>query len=393
MSKTLILSSNIPNSGGVGDIYINNIISNFDKSLFVRASIVKQQNLDFYNASNEIDSMVISIKKSNLPVISTYYFIKFMRSDLLKITDKIILFLKKENIENIWVTLSSPEIIILVGEISKKLNIKIYSTIWDVPEYLLQNNHLDPITCKFIKSRFTDILDFSERISVIDEGMKSYLPSKYKSKSVIIRNGVTFPSFNIFQKKAREDNAIKIAFAGSIYAKKEWNAFVQSLISCNFKINGKQVELICIGRLPKFGIIKDKRIDFRPHMANDNLLRILSSCDIGYVPYWFSKRKQLIVKTSFPGKIASYLSISLKIMFHGPSSSSVSHFLDEYEVGKCCHSLNFQKIQRTIEEIDNLNITEEQIAMAKKIFSQEAMLASFSSFFMKPKKFKDFKKS
>jgi len=380
MPKTLILTSTAPGSGGVGDIYINNIISGFDKSHFVRISLVKKQNVEFADIWSEIESKVILIEKSHYPFLSTLYFTRFLRKALLKITDELILFLKKENIEKIWVTLSSPEIIMLVREISLKSRVKIYSTIWDVPEYLLQNNHFDPITCKLVMNAFHSVLACSERISVIDEGMKNYLPSGMQLKSVIIRNGVTFPKTDSEQKKIKDGNVIRIAFAGSIYAKKEWNAFVRSLISCDFIINGKQVELICIGRLPRFGIVKDERIDFRPFMPNKDVLQILAGCDIGYVPYWFSHSKRLIVSTSFPGKVSSYVSSDLKVFFHGPLYATVNSFFDKTRVGICCNSLKKNDIIKCIADADCFKVYITDFTKAKNTLGLEYMKNQFQIF-------------
>lgn len=380
MKKTLILTSTVPGSGGVGDIYLKNIISGFDKSLFVRCSIVKQQSTKFDSTWEGVESKVIQIYKSHYPGVSSYYLTRFLKNNMPGIVNELILLIKRMEVDKIWVTLSSPELIILAKALSENTNVKIYSTIWDVPEYLLKNNHFDPITCKFVKREFINILNYSEKISVIDEGMKMYLPVSLHDKSVIVRNGVSYTDFDLNDHCVNVSNVIKIVFAGSIYAKKEWNALVRSLVSCDFTINGKEVELICIGKLPRYGIFKDDRIDFKPFMPNSEVLKILSECDIGYVPYWFNSRNRLIVSTSFPGKIASYLSVSLKVMFHGPDFASVKLFLDKYEVGKCCHSLEEKHIIKTLSDIDSLYVDEHQLSMAKEIFSNTTMINSFKKF-------------
>ncbi|WP_459782877.1 hypothetical protein, partial [Photobacterium sp. R1] len=80
---------------------------------------------------------VITIDKSHYPVLSTFYLSRFLKVKLEEIVENLILYIEKEKIEKIWVTLSSPEIIIVTWKLSQKLKVKIYSTIWDVPEYLL----------------------------------------------------------------------------------------------------------------------------------------------------------------------------------------------------------------------------------------------------------------
>lgn len=378
MKKTLILTSTVPGSGGVGDIYIKNIISDLDKSLFVRFSIVKKQSTKFDSIWEGIDSQVIQIDKSHYPIMSTYYLTKFLKSDMQEIASKLILFIQREHIDKIWVTLSSPEIIMLISDIGKKTGVKIYTTIWDVPEYLLQNLHVDPVLSNIIMDKFEVVLNDSYKVSVIEEGMRDYLNEKIRSKSIIVRNGVDYPFIDTVNK--RNNSSIRIVFAGSIYAKKEWNSLVESLKKCDFKINGKLVELVCIGKIPRYGIKKDSRIDFKGFMSNEDVLTILSSCDIGYVPYWFSKNKNIVVKTSFPGKIASYVAASLKILFHGPEISSVRHYIDSCQFGICCHTLNSPDMIRAISNLDKLTIKNNAFEQAKIRFSKSTMQASFNDF-------------
>ncbi|MCO4182529.1 hypothetical protein LG195_04295 [Proteus terrae] len=380
MSKILILTSTVPGSGGVGDIYIKNIISELDASNFVRVSLIKGSESELPSYWEGIESKVINITKSHYPILSSYYFNKFVKNDLKDISKNLVEYINEQGIDKIWVTLSSPEIIALIREVVRVRRIKVYSTIWDVPEYLLQNNHFDPILKRKIKTVFNEVLDSSEKISVIDEGMRKYLAPRLQKKSIIIRNGVTFPENSSQDEKVKDRNVIKIAFAGSIYAKREWNAFIRSLISCDFTINNKRVEVICIGRLPRFGIVKDQRIEFLPFMPNDDVLQILSQCDIGYVPYWFSNRKRLIVTTSFPGKVSSYISVGLKILFHGPKNSSVNDFLLDTSVGISCLSSEKFNIMDSITKVDGLKVSNESLNYAKETLSIKKMQENFKVF-------------
>ena len=219
---------------------------------------------------------------------------------------------------------------------------------------------------------------FSKKISVIDEGMKEFLPNKLHSKTHIIRNGIEFP--NSLITKVKDGNIIRIVFAGSIYAKKEWNCLVESLITTNFIINNKQVELICIGRLPRFGIKKDSRINFLGYLPNSEVLNILAECDIGYVPYWFDKSKSNVVQTSFPGKVSSYLASDLKILFHGPRNSSVVRFLEKHKVGESTLALDISSVKKAIILLDVSQYEASDLLNAKFSLGLENMKASFKEF-------------
>ncbi len=371
MKKILILTSTPPNHKGVGDIFLENAIKDIPTNNIVRVSVIKNSVEEYPKKWSGVTSHVIKVEKTHIPVISSYKLFRFKRVHCSDVADKVIDIIKNNNIEKVWVTLSSPELILLAKALYERENVNLYSTIWDIPEYLLANNNINYFLASYIQKTFSEVLLVSKKISVIDEGMKAFLPNKLHSKIHIIRNGIDFPKPLIT--KVKDKNTIKIVFAGSIYAKKEWNCLVESLIATNFIINNKQVELICIGRLPRFGIKKDPRITFLGYLPNSEVLNILAECDIGYVPYWFDKSKSNVVQTSFPGKVSSYLASDLKILFHGPRNSSVVKFLKRYDVGVNCTSLSIKELIEKIRVLSSRSLSSKEFNNSKKELSVEEM--------------------
>lgn len=378
MKKILILTSTPPNHKGVGDIFLENAIKDIPTDNIVRVSVIKNSVEAYPKKWSGITSHVIKVEKTHIPVMSSYKLISFKIAHCSDVVDKVIDIIKRNNIEKVWATLSSPELILLAKALYDREKVNLYSTIWDIPEYLLANNNINYFLSSHIQKIFGEVLSVSKKISVIDEGMKEFLPNKLHSKIHIIRNGIDFPKPLIT--KVKDGNTIKIVFSGSIYAKKEWNCLVESLITTNFIINNKQVELICIGRLPRFGIKKDPRINFLGYLPNSEVLNILADCDIGYVPYWFDKCKINVVQTSFPGKVSSYIASNLKILFHGPKNATVVEFLNKFKVGEYCTALSVNEMLTSLSNVDAITIEKEDSVLAKNELSSGEMKSKFYQF-------------
>ncbi|MBB1347094.1 hypothetical protein [Pseudoalteromonas sp. SG45-2] len=380
MKKILIITSTPPNHKGVGDIFLENAIKDISSENIMRVSVIKNSEEQYPQTWCGMKSHVIRVDKTHLPFLSSYKLIKFNNKYSTSVANEIVDIIKENNIEKVWITLSSPELILIAKELFKQAQIDLYSTIWDIPEYLLKNNNINYFLSKYIQKKFNEVLLESKKVSVIDEGMKLFLPNNLHSKIHIIRNGIDFPESNIEKIKIKSKKSIKIVFAGSIYAKKEWNCLVESLISTDFIINNKLVELICIGKLPRFGVKKDSRINFLGYLPNHEVLNILSGCDIGYVPYWFDKSKRNVVQTSFPGKVSSYVASDLKVLFHGPMTSTVINFINEFKVGSYCTSIDRHEVLRTLSDIDSIVIDSESYILAKKELSRDEMISNFHLF-------------
>lgn len=378
MKKILIITSTPPNHKGVGDIFLENAIKDISSENIMRVSVIKNSKEQYPQTWCGMKSHVIRVDKTHLPFLSSYKLIKFNNKYSTSVANEIVDIIKEKNIEKVWITLSSPELILIAKELFKQAKIDLYSTIWDIPEYLLKNNNINYFLSKYIQKKFNEVLLESKKVSVIDEGMKLFLPDNLHSKIHIIRNGIDFPESNI--EKIKSKKSIKIVFAGSIYAKKEWNCLVESLISTDFIINNKLVELICIGKLPRFGVKKDSRINFLGYLPNHEVLNILSGCDIGYVPYWFDKSKRNVVQTSFPGKVSSYIASDLKILFHGPENSTVVRFLRSYNIGEVSLELNVFSLIEKISLLNNKEDNSEGLVKAKLQLGLDNMKASFKEF-------------
>ena len=90
------------------------------------------------------------------------------------------------------------------------------------------------------------------------------------------------------------------------------------------------------------------RIEFLGWHSTTDAVRILASCDICYVPYWFDEAFRPGVELSFPNKVSLYLAAGRPILYHGPRRGTPTRFLERWPVGVACHSLEVQPIVETL---------------------------------------------
>jgi hypothetical protein len=256
--------------------------------------------------------------------------------------------IKEEQIDLVWVVLSSGPMITLAERLMHYSQVPITSSILDDPEYFAKNQHIDPFTWRHMHAQFARILGRSRSVSVIGESMQSLYRDRYGIESIIMRHGIEESHFQTWRKNGVDSQVIKIGFAGSLYAKKEWNAFLRMLDSVDGRIAGRDVRVLFIGRFPRTGVNNSRYVEILGPMSFESTLDSLRETDIAYLPYWFDRRHSITVRTSFPGKLSTYAACGIPVLYHGPSDSSVTPFLRDYPFGVCCHSLNEDAIHMSI---------------------------------------------
>lgn len=380
MKKISILTSTPPGSAGVGDIFLSNIINNCDVDFRSRISLVRgsTRNDPFWNNTR---SHVIRTRSSGFPVLRELFLFLFIRLRLERVAARIAQLLASEGVGQLWVTLSSPEVILVAERLSRVHAVEIFATIWDLPEYFLGT----PGVCSSrvrhqILWAYRDILMASVRVSCISEGMADHVSKEGvpPERIRVIRNGVFDGASEVV--KGFGHDSQRIVFVGSLYAKEEWNALVAALESVDFIVDGVVVELIHVGRFPRFGAKRSSRVKHLGVLPHSEVLHLITVNDIGYLPYWMDSDKALIVNTSFPGKLSTYVVMGAKTLFHGPDNSSVSRFFETYPVGLICSSRDHIDIIDSISTAMTLHVDHEVMNGARYALSVEKMARDFMDF-------------
>ncbi len=241
------------------------------------------------------------------------------------------------NADCIWLTASSPEVI-YVGEQLASMGLDLRITVWDAPEYMASNMQLSPGARREFFYSFDQMMQRASRISVTTKAMGEEYLRRYGASYEVIRHGIDMTDVSTAPAPAPTPATVNVVFAGSLYAKAEWNSFVDALSSAGWRIDGHTLKLHFIGRFPNTGALRNENVVFYGELSFAQTMERLSQMQIGYLPYWLDESKGSIARTSFPGKLSAYGVAGLAVFFHGPAYAEVASFFDAYRFGVTCDS-------------------------------------------------------
>lgn len=380
--KILLLVNSDPAGTGIGELFLSEIGRMYPDDCIVRYSTV--QNIRDSGESTWLGfrSIIRYVPASRWPVISSICEWIFSLKTVNSIAKEIAKIIEEEEINILWAVLSSGPMISLTERLMLNAKVPLVSTVLDDPEYFARNQYIDPLTWRHMHSQFVRVLRKSERISVISESMQSIYRIRYGVESVIMRHGIDESYFQAWDRNGSNGHTIRIGFAGSLYAKNEWNALLKMLDSVDGRVAGKSVRVSFIGRMPRTGVNSSRYVDKLGSMPFDASIDALGKTDIAYLPYWFDRRHSSTVRTSFPGKLSTYAACGLPVLFHGPFDSSVTPFLRNFPFGKCCHSLDVKVIHDAVVELITDDKFRQQASNARdeawrKELSKPVMLQRF----------------
>ncbi len=136
-----------------------------------------------------------------------------------------------------------------------------------------------------------------------------------------------YPSIgNQITNTAEKTNAVKIAFVGQPYARKQLDYFFSKLEDINWILDGKNIEVHTFGPGTKF---------YFPNLKDHGrenyevLPEIISRFDFALLPYPNNESAPNAFNTSFPSKLVTYITANLPILYVGPAKSSVDLFMKD----------------------------------------------------------------
>lgn len=375
--RILLIASTDLQKDSVGKLFIESFV-NIATEIDFTAYVQRQ----FILSGKKFGSSAIG--KLSLAVLSRIGFIQTFRIFIYKLfylQDDVELILRKSNeidAESIWITLSTIELILISNElIKKKKRVKI--TVWDAPEYLSNSIRLSSKSAKHVMQLFGEVIKNSSQVSVISDAMKREYLSFYGVTSNVIRHVI--PQYPINEDK-KNYKKIRIVFAGSLYSKNEWNSFITALEGVNWKINQKPVYLYFIGSFPRTGVKKSKRIIFMGVKTFEQTMQLMMRMNIGYLPYWLDQKFSIVARTSFPGKLSAYAASGLAIFHHGPEYAEASAFLNQYQFGLTCASLDRNEVINELSKLDIHSTSTKCVEARKNALQTELSVATMSKRFV-----------
>lgn len=272
----------------------------------------------------------------------------------------------------IWIVLSTAELI-LAADASSRLRVPLLVSVWDDPGYLTRVLRVSASLDRTIADSFSKALGYARAVSVVSQAMARAYAKHAHVSPIVIRP----PCFDIAPEPPplrRSQTILRLVFAGSLYAKDEWNALVEALNEANWRIGTKRVLLYFIGNFPVRGARTARSIKKLGRRTSSETIRLLSRMDIGYLPYWMNDQMAQFAALAFPGKLAAYATAGLAVLNHAPSYAESSAFLKAYPFGITCSSKHPGAIR---DALTNLMRIKDQPAMvaARRAAMYEALSA------------------
>lgn len=291
---------------------------------------------------------------------------------------KVLSFIRQENARLLWFVLNSSEIIALAESVSRKAKVPFVVTVWDPPERAAYFLNYDVYSKYFLLKDFGRVLKKASRLALASENMVNEYAIRYGIQAVPFIQGV--PSTLKQQPVPRplKKDELTIGFAGSLYARKTWDALVSALDAVNWVIAGRAVRIVYCGKQFAEQAQSARHICFMGWRNVSEVIKIFKSVDLAYVPYIFDEKETLWGRLCFPNKIPIYLASGCPLFAHAPSGSSPVEFLKKYNCGIACNSIEGGEIVSALEKFSNKGINEKELSQEiERAFSESLGMQRF----------------
>ncbi len=347
-SGVVIAASSLPTENGIGSIFLRDFIEGCPDTHFHTSTVPP-----FFYPPTSISPILrrqwqgaLALLGRKIPGMHSARVQAFRALALPRYVVNIQNNLLRMRASRIWLTASSPELI-AVGVALAREGHDVRTTVWDDPEYFIDNLSIGRKQKALILSEFAELLKRSTKVSVISKAMNNRYKSISGKDSIILRHGARVDT----SQRQPISDSVRIVFAGSMYSKAEWNAFIDTLDAAGWQIGRRKVKLYFIGHFPAHEAIRSPKVRYLGQMPFADTMKTLSHMHIGYLPYWFAPENELVARTSFPGKLSAYAAAGLAVFHHAPPYTEVADFLTEYPFGVTCSFLERNRIHEALSDL------------------------------------------
>ncbi|MDA9773321.1 hypothetical protein N9B82_00075 [Saprospiraceae bacterium] len=335
MPKKILLIVGGYSDKGVGEQFLQGMLRDYSVESIYRYSPVFaehkfNEDLHGYKTKTEV------VPFSGRPIKSSIYYRKFVKSNLFGCVEQVNKLIKEKEINLVWIVLNSYHTIEIGSSFIDKLDIPVVTHIWDTPEYLCKSLRFDYYARMALLKSFSNLMLKANRAVTVSKSMSTIYADKYKIDSFPIVFCPPKEANRSVKLRSENGGIIKVVFAGSLYAYREWNSFLDA-VEYNNKTNEQKIEVVCIGNVSRWTRKRDW-VKYEALKPIEEAATAVNDADVAYLPYWMSKKHAYTVKTAFPGKMSFYVASGTPVFFHGPKDSTPTEFLNEYKVGINCSS-------------------------------------------------------
>ncbi len=316
-------------------------------------------------------------KETNVSLFD-YYLNKFI--NLPKIAKDIIKFAKQNQIDCIWSILQGQNIVCLTDILIKKSGLPVKVQIWDSFEWWLRVRKIKPVLQKKYLEIFDQVILGADAIATASDNMVAEYRKKYHRDSQAILSFLDNKSYdNLSQNTFLNDDVLLIGFCGQLYAKNNFLSLFNALNQINWQVGNKKIKLRLMTYIKNINDlrsyfdnidIKDENVELLGWVKTNEVIKLLSECDLLYCPFWFDEEFKLEAETSFPSKLTTYLAVNRPILMHAPEYSSPYSFLKKYNAALFCKYLSTGSLAATMEQLNNKYLISQIMENANNAFKE-----------------------
>jgi len=267
------------------------------------------------------------------------------RRHLPRLVERVAAFAERVRPDLLWVPLAGPTMINVAAALRRRVGTPMLTTVWDAPDYFLPHYwEIEGAALQRAMRRFGDAVRASVRCAVASPEMGAAYEERYGTPCVPMIHGLPESQWLAPTGMRSRDEPFVIGYAGSLYARREWDALMAALGTIGWRVGDRDVIVRVLAAGLDVRATGPARIEFLGWHSTTDAVAILHGCDVCYVPYWFDEACRPGVELSFPNKVSLYLAAGRPILFHGPRHSTPARFLARRPVGIPCHSLASDEI-------------------------------------------------
>lgn len=287
-------------------------------------------------------------------------------SEARRIIPRILEFAAAQSVERVWITLSSPALIAIAGELTKRLALPMFALVWDPPAWIVRQKGWDRWSVAWILERFGEAMRQAKRVMVVSDEMVEQYEREWGSPCVIVRHA--FQDVVAEVATARGDRDVfRIGFAGTLYDTGQLNVLLAALHSINWTLDGRRVVLRMIGNYYQFHhLTAPSHVELMGWRETDETRKLLAECDITYLPVSFQQHFSDFARLAFPTKLSVYLAVGRPVLVHAPADASVVAFCQRQNFGVACPSMDRDDMRDALVRIGSGLTASDRFAMAAR---------------------------
>ncbi len=288
------------------------------------------------------------------------------------LTRQAVSFGKENQVELVFAVLGSPTLIRVARQVASKLGAELVTLVWDPPETETRILGFDTVSRADLLREFDAVMGAASRCAVASEGMKTEYELRYKIPCAVLVRATDPKLWQAGNRKLSDQGPFVIAFAGTAYARAEFQALYRALASVGWQLAGRPVvaRFLGIKSPPEFSCAGSRaQLEYLGFRSLKETVSVLSEAHVGYLPYWFDPDFSPAVRMCFPDKLSTYISAGCLVFYHGPEDSTPTRFLERYPVGLSCHSHSAAEIIATLRRL----ATDDTIAQRAQAARQAAL--------------------